>query len=736
MTKTFLKRYWIILTSIGCLGTAIALACAGDYGEEYGTSNFTPEIFVDTAYSPFFYSVNFYYGIGHDENYTTRFSNSNVKEWCEYLGRKNDSTTIDYLLNRATAAAIDSAAAAPAKDAKTKSFLQYLKLAKKSEYFSLTAIDPWASDNNKKKNPYYNAAPLNKQLQQSLAAATDPFLQERYWFQLVRSNYFNGHPQEAISLFDQYSTKFAAKQSKIWYRTLAYKAGAHYKLKDFSKANYYYSQVYAGCDDLKTVAHFSFHPQEQKDWQATLALCRNNNEKATLWQMLGIFYSDPIRAINEIYSLDPKSDKLDLLLVRSINQSEQRFTTLQNLPAANIYDAPADSNSKALYTLVSRIADAGNTKSPWVWQLAAGYLSTLDKQFTKASTWLTKATMTTPKDHRAQAQLRLLKLVNTLASIKTIDAATEQKLYPEISWLNESQADKSFRNTDAFEWMKRVMAAKYKQAGEKVKAECFVTTPGFYANNTNVEALKAFLGKQNKTKYEELLATLSPIKRTDIFEYQAIQLAKTDHIDEAIEALKQAEAGQSQFTLPANPFNARINDCHDCDQAAAQKIKYTKMSLLTKLKELKDKIAAGQDVYTNATLFANAQYNISYYGNNRAFYECRIIGDGGIWSIDSVQQLTITDMATAMKYYNIALNAAQTNEQKAKSQYLLAKCQRNEWYNKTAAGKDAWPDDNKNKPDFIAWDGFKQLKQYSNTLYYKEVLKECGYFNTYISKKH
>ncbi|MBS1606219.1 MAG: hypothetical protein JST42_26410, partial [Bacteroidetes bacterium] len=123
MTKTFLKSYWLILTSV--IITAVALACAGDYGEEYGTSNFTPQVFVDTVYSPFFYSWQFYYGIGHDESHITRFNSSNTKEWSAWLGAAASPETIDYLLNTATGASIDSAAAR-ATGKKLKNFLEYL----------------------------------------------------------------------------------------------------------------------------------------------------------------------------------------------------------------------------------------------------------------------------------------------------------------------------------------------------------------------------------------------------------------------------------------------------------------------------------------------------------------------------------------------------------------------------------------------------------------------------------
>jgi hypothetical protein len=60
---------------------------------------------------------------------------------------------------------------------------------------------------------------------------------------------------------------------------------------------------------------------------------------------------------------------------------------------------------------------------------------------------------------------------------------------------------------------------------------------------------------------------------------------------------------------------------------------------------------------------------------------------------------------------------------------MLAKCERNQWYNDEPTDHDYW------KNAFKAWNGFKTLKQqYANTQFYKEVIKECGYFRTYIGK--
>ena len=114
MTKTFLRKYWIVLTSACCISTGIVLACAGDNGPEYGTSNFTPGVFVDSAYSPFFYSYQFYYGINYDESHITRFNQTNVQEWAAYIGRPAMTPILDYLLNHAGDASVDSATARPA----------------------------------------------------------------------------------------------------------------------------------------------------------------------------------------------------------------------------------------------------------------------------------------------------------------------------------------------------------------------------------------------------------------------------------------------------------------------------------------------------------------------------------------------------------------------------------------------------------------------------------------------
>jgi hypothetical protein len=215
-----------------------------------------------------------------------------------------------------------------------------------------------------------------------------------------------------------------------------------------------------------------------------------------------------------------------------------------------------------------------------------------------------------------------------------------------------------------------------------------------------------------------------------------VRLCLDDKIDEAMVSLRHA-IPDSGAALPGNPFNARINDCHDCDHEAPQKISYSRYGFLVKLRELKAKIAAGRDVYINAVLMGNAHYNITQFGNARAFFECAVIGDGDSQPemIDTVFRGSLLSMSMAVRYYTLALGAAKTDEQKAKCQYLLAKCQRNDWYVQTFFNDPQYDEYEKQNRDFVAWDGFKALRQYAQTQYYKEVLRECGYFKTYLAKK-
>lgn len=751
MKKIFSGKLVILLISAGILAGGIALACASDWEVEYGTSNFTPEVFVKDNVSPFFYSNMFYYKMGHDENQNVRFNKENVKDWSGYLNHEIPAKELEFFLQNASLSTIDSASLfmsgkstswpssmngftmeEKVKSTKAVAFIKYLRLAKISETFACSDIEfAWNIDTTKKIKKYI-AEPLNEELKKGFMQSRDIFLKQRFWFQLERSYFYNNNFKDLVDGFER--NEKTMPRNTLYWRTLSYVAGAYNKKKQFAKANYYYSLVYDYCDLLKTSSHYSFHPQEEKDWKETIALCSNTEEQSTLWQMLGVFYSDEMRSIREIYQLNPGSPKLDLLLARAVNKYEQKFDAgnADNGMPPN----PGAPYEDSLKQLIDHIAEAGNTDKPWIWNMAAGYLNTLDGAYSKALPYFDLAGKTLPAEKLAREQLRLLKFINRLSSAKVIDNPFEQSVLNDLQWIKSfGESDTSvFRTGEAMKWMKETFASHYSKQQEWAKSECFISHTSFYSEANHVQLMKSFLSKSSKTAFEQFCFSLAPIQLEDIFEFEAIQLAYKDSLDAAIEKMGMAGA-HSEMILAGNPFNARINDCHDCDFAAPQKIKYSKLSFLKKMKELEDKVAKENDVLTNASLLANAFYNMSQYGNARLFYESKILGDTHYApvAIGVNYRSMLLNMDLSVKYYNLAFKAAKTDEQKAKCQYLLAKCERNEWYTNNLFNKrdqDKYVDFP--RVDLNALDGFKVLKQYPDTRYYKEVLKECGYFKSYL----
>lgn len=274
-------------------------------------------------------------------------------------------------------------------------------------------------------------------------------------------------------------------------------------------------------------------------------------------------------------------------------------------------------------------------------------------------------------------------------------------------------------------------------------AELFGDTPdnywgrgnSFYDNEKNLLDMKAFLAKADKTEIEKIATGIYSLKLKDINNFQAVQATFKNKIPEAIAFIQQTDSVQ-YYEFLGNPFNGNIKDCHDCDHAAYQKKKYSQLDFLNTIKGMQDKLAQKEDVYTNSLLLGNAFYNITHFGNGRTFYEISIVGYGSSpYSFRDSMKKMITNCDLPKMYYQKALEAATTKEQKAKCIYMLAKCERNEYYNTKYNNVTNWWSIEDDKVNFIAWNGFKTLKkEYSDTKYYQDVIAECGYFNTYVNQ--
>ena len=785
MKKIFLSRLFLVSSTILLSAYGIIYACGGgDDWDYFGyNSNFTPETFTDESYLPLFLSNSIFYGIGFDTDHNSRFNGDITSDWVTYLKGKVDHETVQYFLigdgspkfysekktgiqnkteveqlhvfyktKKENKASLKWGKKLSLTDAKIKSFIEFLYLAQKIETVSIGG-DYWSYDPVVAKT--FNDLKMIQSIENVYNTTSDSFLKNRYWFLTMKAYFYSNNKQKAILFFNK--TENSVPKNVLYYRALSYAAGINYQQKKYSVSNYFYAQVFDKCPEMRTVTAYSFHPKNEADWTKSLAMAKNNKEKAALWAIHG-YYKDEVQSIEKIYELDAKSEHLNYLLTRLVNKQEQEInnafsqTTGDNTPAKS---QSVEENkawnltkiNKKGFDLVSKIASAGNTEKPFLWDIALGYLQTLKGDFANADSNFDKAEKTMPKTELARYQLRLLRFVNNMSKIDKLTDKNEKTILVDLNWLYQelpkTYKGQEFRYQNAAQWSKNYLAALYKAKSNPVMTELFIESPygywgvgnSFYDIEKNLLDMKAFLAKPNKTEIEKIAAGIYSLKLKDINNFQAVQSTFKNKIPEAIAFMQQTDSVQ-YYTFLGNPFNGNIKDCHDCEHAAYQKKKYTQLDFLNTIKAMQDKLAQKEDVYTNSILLGNAFYNITHFGNGRTFYETNIVGYGSNpYSFRDSMKKMITNCDVPKMYYQKAFEAATTKEQKAKCIYLLSKCERNEYYNNKYNNVTNWWSVDDDKINFIAWNGFKALKKdYSDTKYYQDVIAECGYFNTYVNQ--
>lgn len=708
----------------------------GDDGKQ--NSNFTPETFVDKSYRPLFLSSNVFYGDdGFDDAHNSRFNASVVKDWEGYLGNAMKAKDIQYFVVNDSSyndmVAINKAILSKKEVAKWKSkfnikdqkiigFFDFLNTAKFIEKYC-TFVPSWNYDSNNYDKTETLSLQQVKKVEKKYTDCKDAFLKNRFWFQAMKANFYSADRNNATLFFNK--TQAAIARNTLYYRGLSYIAGVSYKNKHYSNSNFLYSIVFDNCPELRVVTAYSFHPQEQKDFDLSLQMAKTDKQKVALWTLYG-YYADAAVAAQKMYALDPKSEHLEFMLTRIINVEENKLNTISYKTIEEYKKTVKDSLSKKVYSFVTAVAQNKNTSKPYLWDIAAGYLEMYNQNYQKANQYFDSAEKTMPKTSFSQSQLRLIRLVNNLSATDKMNNKSEKELLPELNWLYnlDKEYDSSdFRYLKAVDWSKSYISKLYKAQNDLVMSEFFSRDTDFYLNPNRLESMKSFFEKKNKSSWDNLAISIYNVTLDDIYEYQAVMLAYQNQIDKAIPLMEKAGKNKD-IVLLGNPFNGKIKDCNDCDHAAEQKIKYSKINFLKKILELQNNISQKKDVYTSNLLLGNAFYNMSFFGNARVFYEGNIMGQYGNYIDDQYKSLLMTNEMSKI-FYQKAFEAAQDKEQKAKCVYLLTKIERNEFY--------FTPEFVYDTTDFKAFSGFEKLKkEYAKTQYYQEVINECGYFKKYL----
>ena len=541
----------------------------------------------------------------------------------------------------------------------------------------------------------------------------DPFLAQRYAFQALRVSFYRRDWPTAIALFDHNASVLGGPSADLAWRARHYLAGALARNGNKGRANLELARIHGNYPPLSGLAAQDFHPAEDLDWRQSLRLARTVREKTELWRLVGVT-SDGVVAMQEIIKLDPKSNLIGLLLVRELARAEAN--------ASNPYEPPSDptraaARKKAYAALeqiaTSQIAKAGDR--PWLMELVAGHIAAKRGDLATARSRLARAVASRPGDARVASQAKASLAMALVANWKM----TSQ--YEDELAIAMNSLDPAFERIGAVRSeVRHELAKAYFQAGKLVDAEFLVggtvdgaDAPGAHPKPKwhDVGFIKEMIARTTRTSTEfDRFVLADAIARPNLEKELAMRYLLDGDLASAAKLYQTAKP--SSELLHTDPFAIHIRDCHDCDHETYGNSKWTHANLVAKLAELELKAKSGGEAGAAAALaLGNAFYNMTWHGNARVVLE-------------STHQET-SDASQALRWYKRAFDLTKNRELEAKAAFLAAKA---ELGNLVGA-----PDPERQSGTLpIPKHWFPIVKTFSNTQYYKEVLKECGHFRDWV----
>jgi hypothetical protein len=760
MKKKILKPFLIASVSLmAAFGYyTYTKACADVGWEDWYQSMFAPEMVSEKGKEPFFRSMMQFYKSPYYYDNISLFDNVNVNEWHAFFKSQVTKADIRTLLYQTTTGQIDTAifhlrdSAYPITanlisssiftyptTVDAKDFLFYVGYARRCEPYATYNPNSWYYNNDETwRNDVAAMDKLVEGGQKMIGIVKNPFIKERYIFQVLRLKFLQNDYNGVIDYYNQ-NKQHITTGNTMRYRCLGYLAGAHRKMGQLAQANLMYAQIFDQCQPMRVVAFQSFSPNNETDWQEMLALATSKNDKCAIWQLLGLKH-DALRAAKEIYAIDPYSDKTELLLSRMVNQAEETF--LPTLGYSHNYYRP--DTVPANYALaspknvdpetpkfVTQVALSGKASNPLLWKLSAGYLSLAQGNYNDANNMLTQVMNHASVTPLMKKQARMLLLTSHIDQTVKLTGEFETQMARELTWLNDQRTDTILRASYAYNWCLQRLGYKYYAQGQIIKAQLLhnLTDYYFYLSDDNCKKMKDFFDRSNKSDFEKFLAKQYPYTKSDIVEIEALKLFYVNKLDLSNDKLAE-DATWGTSELLGDPFKIRINDCHDCDHLEEQKVTYTQRSFIEKMDYYRLRAISHPKEAANCYfMLANGFYNATYFGNARMFYATPLIdfGSYAYWYRDfSGINPLVLDCQTALSYYLKAMDASTDKEFKAKCCFMAAKCEQNALFISGQLGSDE---------DFRAGKYFAMLKSdYRKTDYYKEVIEECKYFNAYARK--
>jgi hypothetical protein len=749
----------------------IAHACAyADFGyTTEGYSLFPQNMIGSSSLAPFLFEPSQPYFSGLLNADTLNPWTSNEAEWASFLGKQVSEKEVIQLVYKTKLANMiafkmavmhrtplgndtlkKNGAAMVINGNNDVEVADYLVFAKEVEPLATAGQSNWETS---------PAKDSIRMLELSLAAEAQarktkrPFLKCRYVYQAARLAHYCSHYTRCLDLCKEFRS-VAQRDSYIDRSMQALEAGAMKHLGDYAGARYhfamqfdkyykdnydFYYSNFAYSTPLKwSYDHtdgFLLPPLTHSfpDSSSGYQLCKNKHEQTVMFFLDAYGGNSPeLEAIKKIYALEPGSEYLDVLLIRTFCEIEaggffhKRKLTIRELMEYKYGGEPL----VPFRQFVDYALKKGNLKRPYLWQYALGHLAFMQKDFASARISFALAAKQAPAEVPVKQQAQIMEILMEVELASTIDGAFETKETSKLDFMKSV-----CKQDDRERYLYLRLAQRYEEQGDSVKALCcYAQTFSAVDLTQNAEShplgkIIDWLGNPNKTPFELYLQSRFNYSPAKVNEIQGTVYLRAHHLQEAANCFEKAGALD---TLPADPFLDRMIDCHDCDFIAKKETNYTKLTLVKRLMALEKKSNDGGEGRAIAAYQAgNAYYNMSFYGNSwmsQAYFRS---------DYDTVDQFL--DCSVARYFYEKARKLSDDREFQARCVYMEAKCEQNAYYQ---MGKilfeESFDERNKRKPALAKgyYKSYELLSgSYADTKFYQEAIKECSYFRGYVNSK-
>ena len=628
--------------------------------------------------------------------------------------------------------------------------IQYLAFAKECEPFVIPSEVGWSTP---KRDTIGMRAMIEKG-EKEFKKTKSHYIRLRYAYQIIRLAHYSKKYQKVLDLHDKLMTKVHAHPSLIDYWIMGHKAGALQRLKRNVEAAYLYAQIYTHCPSKRQSAYQSFYIKNDKEWDELLLLCKSDQERAMLYALRA--NSDDSKVVEEmdkIYQYDPSNENLELLMVKEVFKLEKDLlgkdfndNRLVNLRK---YKIPRKQVGKYLYTLrnfVDKCIRDGKVNNKDVWATAAAYLTFLAGDYYEAGRAFEEIKNKLPqKETVLKEQLDVFQL-----ALKIVD------LGDDMDNEDEDEIGDIIRDNELYwkykdfpDFINDKLADVYFRTNSKGKAFRVHHSVKALKMNPKMDIINDLLRICRKKEKSSLEKVLVKKNNVSTIEYDLIDLKSTllfnqGEIEAALELFKQIPRNERELQMRFNPFHEHLKDCVHCPMADT--LKYDKAGVIDEI--LKLEYSGRANLGSGASYFyqlGNAYYNMTYFGDSwevTDFYR-----SGMSWQYSNPQnKYSVVDselgnvenmnFERARVFYNRALEIAKNPELAARIRFMLAKCDLNEFYIDPETKYRYKPKEN--QMPIIPSKYLKQyevlINNYSETEFYKEIIKECKFFKAYALK--